>query len=59
MGVSLYSVLPNTLEMQHAKELGDMQSQVAKAFYLPWNRLEMKQINCEERFKEHLESQLT
>lgn len=31
MGVSLYSVLPNTLEMKHAKELGDMQSEVAKA----------------------------
>lgn len=31
MGVSLYSVLPNTLEMQHAKELGDMQSEVAEA----------------------------
>lgn len=63
MGVSLYSVLPDTLDMQHAKELSDMQSEVNKlenqfvfhVTYLLANHLE---LNKNKKI-EYLEFQLT
>lgn len=63
MRVSLYSVLPDTLDTQHAKELRDMQSEVNKldnrfVFYVTYllkNHLEMNKNNKIE----YLESQLT
>lgn len=63
MRVSLYSVLPDTLDTQHAKELTDMQSEVNKldnrfVFYVTYlleNHLEMNK----NKKIEYLESQLT
>lgn len=61
MGVSLYSVLPDTLDTQHAKELRDMQSEVNKLenWFVVYVTYPLENHLLMNKKIEYLESQLT